>query len=191
MEMFWIKRLKSDESRWQWALPYGDLMSLLLAVFVMIAAMSEMRVDDRFQETASSVRSAFGFSRMDRSSAFSGLLFSERPTMLERLAAVPYRKPPWSDRYPKLVDLLKHNSPAPEGNVITRNVAVGGRWGSIFKGAEEYSTIKDNWIGADVEFVDKDKMDFRLPDDSRVYEKIPGFEKIPFREIGPRGGNDQ
>jgi len=85
MDMFWLKRLKADESRWQWALPYGDLMSLLLAVFVMIAAMSELRVDGRFQETACSVRRAFGFSNLDRASSLNGLLIGARPTLLDRL----------------------------------------------------------------------------------------------------------
>lgn len=85
MDLFWLKRLKANESRWQWALPYGDLMSLLLAVFVMIAAMSELRVDERFQDVAGGVRSAFGFSHLDRTASLSELLSDARPTLLERL----------------------------------------------------------------------------------------------------------
>ena len=85
MNMFWLKRLKANESRGQWALPYGDLMSLLLAVFVMIAAMSELRVDGRFQDIAIGVRSAFGFSHRERQPSLSGLLSDARPTLLEQL----------------------------------------------------------------------------------------------------------
>jgi len=85
MEMFWLKRLKANESRWQWALPYGDLMSLLLAVFVMIAAMSELRAGERFQEVAGGVRSAFGFSSLERASSLDGLVLGPRPTLLDRL----------------------------------------------------------------------------------------------------------
>ena len=77
MEMFWLKRLKGHESRWQWALPYGDLMSLLLAVFVMIAAMSELRAGGRFEDVAGGVRSAFGFSGVDRASSLDGLVLGK------------------------------------------------------------------------------------------------------------------
>ncbi len=44
-----------------WALPYGDLMSLLLAVFVMIAAMSDVRKGKAFEAVRGSVREALGF----------------------------------------------------------------------------------------------------------------------------------
>ena len=52
--MFWLKRMKrGDDDGWSWALPYGDLMCLLLAVFVMIAAMSELRAGERFDAVGS------------------------------------------------------------------------------------------------------------------------------------------
>lgn len=85
MNMFWLKRLKTDESRGQWALPYGDLMSLLLAVFVMIAAMSELRDNGQFRSIAGGVRNAFGFSAIQRPSSLGGLLNAAQPTLLERL----------------------------------------------------------------------------------------------------------
>jgi len=85
MDMFWLKNLKTDESQGQWALPYGDLMSLLLAVFVMIAAMSELRDDKQFISIARGVRSAFGFSQLESSTTLSGMLVNAQPTLLERL----------------------------------------------------------------------------------------------------------
>jgi len=33
-------------------------------------------------------------------------------------------------------------------------------------------------------FVNPAELDFRLRDDSKVFEKIPGFERIPFERIG-------
>lgn len=59
--MFWLKRLKEDQDDSSWAVSYGDLMSLLLAVFVMIAAMSDLRVGPRFISVREAVRGAFGF----------------------------------------------------------------------------------------------------------------------------------
>ncbi len=61
MEMFWRKRLEREEDQAGWALPFGDLMALLLAVFIMIAAMSEWHSGQRFQAVAGGVRTAFGF----------------------------------------------------------------------------------------------------------------------------------
>jgi len=45
--------------------------------------------------------------------------------------------------------------------------------------------LRDNFeTRDDPGFVDAAKGDFRLRDDSIVYKKIPGFEKIPFEKIG-------
>ena len=33
-------------------------------------------------------------------------------------------------------------------------------------------------------FVDPEKMNFQLKDDSPVYRQIPGFQRIPFEKIG-------
>ncbi len=59
--LFWKRRLKSNEHSTDWSLSYGDLMSLLLAVFVMIAAMSELKGGDHYLDVAGSVQRAFGF----------------------------------------------------------------------------------------------------------------------------------
>ncbi len=58
--MFWTRRLDGPDDE-SWALPFGDLMSLLLAVFVMIAAMSELRAGAKFDSVRVAVRGAFGF----------------------------------------------------------------------------------------------------------------------------------
>lgn len=41
--MFWQKRLHQDDPNGSWAVPYADLVTLLLAVFVMIAGLSDLR----------------------------------------------------------------------------------------------------------------------------------------------------
>lgn len=61
MRLFWLKRLREQRDGSSWALPFGDLMSLLLAVFVMIAAMSRLEAGPRFDSAGSAVRQAFGF----------------------------------------------------------------------------------------------------------------------------------
>lgn len=105
--------------------------------------------------------------------------------MTERLEAIPYKKPPWSKRYPKLVNILDQAPAEPRGNRIARNVFWKGRWDEFRKGAERFATFQDNLHDTDPGFVAPRRMNFQLRDDSPVYRKIPGFEKIPFEQIGP------
>ena len=43
-----------------WVLPYGDMMSLLLACFLLLLSMSEIKQDHRFRAMADSLRQQFG-----------------------------------------------------------------------------------------------------------------------------------
>lgn len=105
-------------------------------------------------------------------------------TMKPRLAAMPYQTPPWSTRYPELLRLLDDEPAAPKGNVVARNVCVGGRWDSVEAKARPLVRFEDNLIGVDPGFVDAAKMDFRLRADSPVFKQVPGFKPIPVERIG-------
>lgn len=106
----------------------------------------------------------------------------EDGTLQKRLRAVPYKQPPWSERYPKLVNILEDEPAAPKGNLIARNVSWGGSWDDIEEKARPYLTLTDNLIAVDPLFVDAASMNFQLRDDSPAYET--GFKRIPFEEIG-------
>jgi chemotaxis protein MotB len=80
--MFWLKRLKAEKHESSWLLAYSDLVSLLLGVFVMIAAMSEMHTGMRFRMIRDGVRSAFGFDSENDDLLFDG---SRPVTLGERL----------------------------------------------------------------------------------------------------------
>jgi chemotaxis protein MotB len=54
-----IRKAAAPEGAPEWALTYGDMMSLLLCLFVALVSMSEVR-HDRFQQAASSLQKAFG-----------------------------------------------------------------------------------------------------------------------------------
>lgn len=105
-------------------------------------------------------------------------------TLNRRLRKMPYERPPWSERYPELVDILRDEPAAPKGNRIVRNVQWGGSWADIDRKAEPYLTVENNLRGVDPRFVDPEGMDFRLREDSPAW-KI-GFDPIPFARIGPR-----
>jgi hypothetical protein len=102
----------------------------------------------------------------------------------QRLRAVPYNRPPYSTRYPKLPGILDDDPAVPKGNVIVRNVCVGGQWLDLAPEAKAYTTIRDNFTEGDPGFVDAGKMNFQLKDDSPVYKQVPGFQRIPFEQIG-------
>ncbi len=82
--MFWVQRLRNEDEDASWLVAYGDLMSLLLAVFVMIAAMSELRPGRHYAVVRDGVRKAFGFSIGGHDASV--LLGTQRPmTLVDRL----------------------------------------------------------------------------------------------------------
>ncbi len=114
--------------------------------------------------------------------------------MYKKLTAVDYDKPPWSIRYPKLARILEEDPRAPLGNTLENNVSYRSGWQDPEKVCratserhidKKYMKIADNFVTEeDPGFVDVTHMNFQLRDDSVVYQKIPGFKKIPFGEIG-------
>ncbi|NCQ33385.1 MAG: hypothetical protein GW802_39230, partial [Armatimonadetes bacterium] len=101
--------------------------------------------------------------------------------MQEKLAALPYQKPPWT-KYPHLADILDDEPYLPKYNVVARNLFVGGKWDGIQKEAKPLVTLTDNLIDADVKFVDAERANFQLRDDSPAF--AVGFKRIPVEKIG-------
>jgi len=102
--------------------------------------------------------------------------------MYEPLKQFRHDQPPWSARYPKLARILDENPQAPLGNLVVKNVSYRSSWRDPDR---KYVRLEDNFItDEDPGFVDYANMNFRLKDDSIVYRKIPGFQKIPFEKIG-------
>jgi Right handed beta helix region len=110
------------------------------------------------------------------------------------LQAVDIHRPPYSDRYPLLKDWLDL---LPDGktyvgmrslrNVFERNVLV--KYEETFRMVGKYAQTEfgENFITQkDPGFVDASQLNFQLKDDSVVYRELPGFEPIPFAQIGPR-----
>lgn len=107
----------------------------------------------------------------------------------ESLEAVPYQRPPWSTRYPRLVNILEDEPMAPKGNVVARNICVGGRWGDIEDRARPYVEFQNNLIGQDPHFADAAKGDFRLEASSPAWKL--GFRPIPIGKIGVYRSRDR
>lgn len=77
----WHKRPTEDASS-PWLMTYGDLMSLLLCLFVMVATFSEVRRDSSYGTVLSSLQRAFGSARAPRDKKQAG------GTLVAQLAAM-------------------------------------------------------------------------------------------------------
>ncbi len=100
----------------------------------------------------------------------------------ETLLGTRYNRPPYSERYPRLVNILAENPWAPEGNVITHNICVGGLWDEIEAKARPMVILRDNLLDTAPHFVNAAALDFQLRKDSPAYRL--GFQRIPIEKIG-------
>lgn len=105
------------------------------------------------------------------------------PFIMNGLREVNFDKPPYSERYPQLVNLLNDQPGLAKGNVIARNVSLGGKWIELFDGLDEKIVQMDrNFTSGDPGFVDAAALDFRLKPNSPL--EALGFEPIPLERIG-------
>jgi len=112
------------------------------------------------------------------------------PSLLDRLKAIPYNKPPYSVEYPQLVNLLQDEPALPKGNSIVRNVCYGGQWLQLLDGlTSKVVKIEDNYLGPDPRFVDFAHQNFQLRNDSPAYKL--GFKPIPMEKIGLYSDEDR
>lgn len=99
------------------------------------------------------------------------------------LLGIAYNKPPYSERYPQLVNILNDDPKSPKGNIVAHNVCWGGKWDTdIVSEAKPLLDMKDNLVQEDPHFVDLEKQNFRLKADSPAFKM--GFKEIPFDQIG-------
>ena len=102
--------------------------------------------------------------------------------MKTRLTAMPYKSALWIERYPELVDIWEDEPAAPKGNVVARNISVGGKWDGVRDEARAYVAFADNLIDAAPHFEGIPPENFQLRDDSPAYKF--GFKRIPIEQIG-------
>ena len=104
-------------------------------------------------------------------------------TLIDRLKAVNYKQPPYSERYPELPNVLDDEPGTPKGNSVICNIMSGGEWLELFHGArEDMLDMHGNLIDGNPKFVDSANGDFRLKEDSPAYAL--GFKQIPIKKIG-------
>ena len=115
--------------------------------------------------------------------------YAQDQTLVKGMASIHATQPPWSDRYPALAALAEKNPELPFGSALESNVAVKctGVVDLHAKPAEvEMVTVRDNLEQdlAAMKFVNAAKLDFGMPADAPVFRNVPGFQPIPFEQIG-------
>ncbi|MBI5821152.1 MAG: right-handed parallel beta-helix repeat-containing protein [Verrucomicrobia bacterium] len=115
------------------------------------------------------------------------------------IAGVRYKEPPFSTRYPQLVNLLDDEPKKPKGNIVRRNIFWQGT-GENLRRVAKGQPIKDTWwdaieprikplvklennlINEDPKFVDEKAGNFQLRENSPAWKL--GFQRIPVEKIG-------
>ncbi len=152
---------------------------------IIINAGTAIRYDDRAREGVVSN----GWFRGHVSSLDGGLW--------KYLLDSPYQTELWKSRYPQL-SLVTHDfsdvdnpyfAPNPAFSLIKNNIIAdrSGNIGSISEASYRFSTVENNpaWLLIfNPGFADFKNGDYRLKDDAPVYQKLDGFEQIPFEKIG-------
>ena len=108
------------------------------------------------------------------------------PEMFNKLDAVNYTQPPYSERYPELTGILNMDPGQPKGNVFSRNISYGGRWRDIERDVDEM-TIENNYVLRETP-PSIDPSTWKLyPENEKILDLIH-FQKIPFERIGLQNG---
>ncbi len=122
-------------------------------------------------------------------------MFGENGLLRKRmLENVNIKQSPYSERYPELISFLR---PIVDGkewegmrarrNVLSGNLIVGGPEEPLhLMGGEHAQAVSVNNYRTDSDpgFVDYKNGNFNLRPDSEVFDKIPGFEALPFDKMG-------
>jgi hypothetical protein len=106
--------------------------------------------------------------------------------MYKKLQAVRHDQPPYSTRYPALADILNRNPPAPEGNVVERNVFIAcDKWLALHGPKESDIQLADNLHDVKIDYDPAHPLAAVKALDPAALKAI-GFEPIPIERIGPR-----
>lgn len=107
---------------------------------------------------------------------------------------IDYKSPPYSTKYPSLLSYLdviqedkEWQSMRARGNMLEGNLIIGGPKDPIHLLGGQYAQMegKNNWVTTeDPGFYDLKSKNFKLKENARVFQMIPGFQDIPFEKMG-------
>ncbi len=93
----------------------------------------------------------------------------------------------WTEKYPDFVNFFEWDTPFLHRNKVINNVFYNTTYMVSKHGFDStrFELWQNNWITSqDPGFVNPDQQNFNLKEDAAVFEEIPGFEPIPYSDIG-------
>lgn len=101
----------------------------------------------------------------------------------QRLDTVRHTEPPYSTAYPELARYWLEDPAYPHGNLFEGNLFY--RIGNVLSGRTEWGEFRGNWITrSDPGFVNPDDPLQGFLPNAEIFQRIPGFPRIPFEDIG-------
>lgn len=100
------------------------------------------------------------------------------------LQEVDITRPPYTTRYPELVGFMDPQPGQPRVNHARNNVLV--RCAEVSSGNWTYAPDEIWSIEDDPGFVDAAAENYLLRPDAEVFRRLPGFQPIPYDQIGPQ-----
>jgi hypothetical protein len=102
----------------------------------------------------------------------------------KKLEIWPYQKPPWSTRYPALVNILAEEPMAPRGVVVEHNILVACPGDDIEPKAKPYLTMKQNALDAPASVLVGPANGIPEIDPANPLFRDVDFQQIPYDKIG-------
>ncbi len=102
----------------------------------------------------------------------------------QKLELWPYQKPPWSERFPELVNLLNEEPMAPRGIVLEHNIFEAPAVVDIFANAKPYVTLKQNVLEAPASAFTASPQGMPEIDPANPLFHDVDFQQIPYDQIG-------
>ncbi len=118
--------------------------------------------------------------------------YATNPRLINRVRELNPTEEPWKSAHPELATMLDNRPELPWRTQFVGNLIVSKnpkpselKMKAEFKTNPEILLEKDNLVVAeDPGFVDLAGGDLTLREEAKIAERIPGFEPIPFRQIG-------
>jgi hypothetical protein len=118
--------------------------------------------------------------------------YATNPRLIQPVQALQPHQEPWSKQFPEVATLLENRPQLPLRNRFLNNLVVIQKgdlvllkMSAVNKSDPALFSESGNYITKiDPGFADLANGDFTLRPDSEVFTKIPGFEPIPFDQIG-------
>ena len=110
---------------------------------------------------------------------------SPSASMWKRLDDMPYQTGIWAETYPKLVNIKEDQPELPKYNQLQNNVCYKTQEMNLANNVKKYGDVKDNiTVYSASAFRDYKNLDFTVEETSEIRTKLPGFQPIPFDQIG-------